>query len=91
MTNFIKLKHKTSINKLLNFIKNLNIENYSDCILDDKDDGSSPYLLVFGINIDNTEVYIKFKILYLSRRKILCVSFHDAEFKMKYPFKEEVN
>ncbi len=38
----------------------------------------------FGKTIQNFEVYIKIS---LTERNIICISFHEAEFTITYPFK----
>ena len=43
---------------------------------------------VFGKDVKEREVYIKIS-LGRQNSQTLCISFHIAEYKMKYPFKEE--
>jgi hypothetical protein len=38
----------------------------------------------FGKTVQNTEMYIKIS---LTERNIVCISFHEAEFPIIYPFK----
>ncbi|HPT43851.1 MAG TPA: type II toxin-antitoxin system MqsR family toxin [Paludibacteraceae bacterium] len=38
----------------------------------------------FGKMVQNTEVYIKIS---LTERNVICISFHEAEFPVTYPFK----
>jgi hypothetical protein len=44
---------------------------------------------VFGKEIDNVEVYIKLQIVVFSNgnEQAVCISFHTAEYALKYPFK----
>lgn len=46
-----------------------------------------PYLFVFGDEINNRQIYIKLKIKEKTHKHILCVSFHYAKWKMRFPFK----
>ena len=86
--NFI-LQNNYYYEQVPDVLRKLTVNDYSDYIIDYNDDGSSPYLMVFGTDINNKEIYIKFKIIYSFRNKILCISFHEAEYKMNYPFREE--
>lgn len=43
---------------------------------------------VFGKDIKGQEVYIKIS-LGIANSQTICISFHIAEYKMKYPFKGE--
>lgn len=66
-------------------LKELSINEYSETLLD-KNNSSPPLLYVFGKNINNQQVYIKLKIKNTNHKKILCVSFHYAEYKMNFPY-----
>lgn len=73
------------INEVPEIINSLEISNFSECITDDI---TGEDLFVFGKYIDNTEVYIKIRIEYYLLKKVICISFHAAEYDMIYPFKE---
>lgn len=50
--------------------------------------GSTEDALVFGSNVDSIEVYIKLKIQVTPAGELLiCVSFHEAEFPLSYPYR----
>ena len=63
-------------------LKELRLKDYSETLLD-KDDDKPPLLFVFGIVIDNRQIYIKLKIKGEKNKKVLCVSFHYAKWKME--------
>ena len=42
---------------------------------------------VFGKHVEGTEVYIKLKLTQTEAPK--CLSFHPAEYKLRYPFREK--
>lgn len=64
----------------------LTIEEYSETLFD-RDDDNPPRLFVFGKVIHDQLVYIKLKIKGEPARKILCVSFHFAEYPMDFPYR----
>lgn len=72
---------------VINVISNLNIEDYSETLMD-IDNQNPPLLYVFGNIIQNKEIYIKIKTRTTPEKKIICVSFHLAEHKMQYPYKK---
>ena len=49
-------------------------------------DDNPPLLFVFGKTIEGKEVYIKLKIKGEEKKRILCVSFHYAKYKMNHPY-----
>ena len=65
-------------------LKELAVSDYSETLID-KDDDKPPLLFVFGKDINNRQVYIKLKIKGENNR-ILCLSFHYAKHKMKFPY-----
>lgn len=65
-------------------LKELTLQNYTETLYDNQDD-NPPHLFVFGKYINNKQVYIKLKIKDV-HRKVLCLSFHYAEFPMKFPY-----
>ena len=66
-------------------LKELTVEEYSETKID-KDDLNPPLLFVFGKKINRKLVYIKLKIKGNRKRHVLCVSFHYAKDKMKFPY-----
>ena len=67
-------------------LKRLELEDYSEGPHRDKLYGNSD-MWVFGKTIKGHEIYIKIQ-LGEPRSKTICISFHLAEYKMKYPFKK---
>lgn len=68
-------------------LKELSIKEYSETLLD-KDDNHPPYLYVFAKDINRHQVYIKLKIKQMRTKKILCVSFHYAQYEItNFPYK----
>jgi len=66
-------------------IKSIEPENYSEGPLDEKlYDGS--HMWVFGKKVKGNEVYIKIS-MGSKDLPVICISFHIAQHKMKYPFK----
>lgn len=64
-------------------LKELRIEEYSETLVD-RNDSKPPLLFVFGKEINNRQVYIKLKVK--AKRRILCLSFHYAEYRMEHPY-----
>ena len=72
---------------VVNRLKELTVAEYSETKID-KDDFNPPLLFVFGKDINRRLVYMKLKIKKKEnlRKHILCVSFHYAKEKMKFPY-----
>ena len=66
-------------------LKELTVSDSSETLID-KDNDKPPLLFVFGKDINNRQVYIKLKIKGENNRRILCLSFHYAKHKMKFPY-----
>ena len=75
-----------SAEDVLEILSRLAVSNYSETLLD-TDDQNPLFLNVFGIMIQNKEIYIKIKTRSTPKRKIICVSFHWSEHTMGYPYK----
>ena len=73
------------IEDVVDRLKELTVEEYSEAKID-KDDLDPPLLFVFGKNINRKLIYIKLKIKGDQKRHVLCVSFHYAKDKMKFPY-----
>ena len=73
------------IEDVVDRLKELTVEEYSETKID-KDDLDPPLLFVFGRNINRKLIYIKLKIKGDQKRHVLCVSFHYAKDKMKFPY-----
>lgn len=66
-------------------IQNLEIEDYSEGPLPEKMHGILP-MWVFGKTINENEIYIKIS-MGRENSQAICISFHIAEYPMKYPLK----
>lgn len=66
-------------------IKELEVEDYSEGPLVESMNGWQD-MWVFGKQIKGNEVYIKVT-MGNEKNKSICISFHIAEYPMKYPFK----
>ena len=73
------------IEDVVDRLKELTVDEYSETKID-KDDLDPPLLFVFGKNINRKLIYIKLKIKGDQKRHVLCVSFHYAKDKMKFPY-----
>ncbi len=71
----------------LNVIKEIKVEDYSEGPIRDvlNDYGE---MWVFGKDVNNLETYIKIT-MGKPHLKTICISFHQAEHPMKYPFKKK--
>lgn len=70
----------------LNYIENLSPENYYAGPKNENYQQTSMEYWEFGTEVKGTEVYIKISMGRLNER-VLCISFHESEFPMTYPFK----
>lgn len=74
-----------SVNDAIAVLEDLTIHDYSEGpILDKMLNGSD--LWVFGKEVKGHEIYIKVTLGRVSN-PVICISFHFAEYQMKYPFK----
>lgn len=64
---------------------NLKVEDYYRGPKMDAYDPHSPEFWEFGITIKKIQVFIKISLW--KYKKVLCISFHPAEHKMKFPYK----
>ena len=67
-------------------LRALTVIDYSEGPLEEKAYGGRD-MLVFGKEVKKQEVYIKVTVG-VANKPVLCISFHIAEHKMKYPFKK---
>lgn len=67
-------------------IENLAVDDYWEGPLDDKLYGVAS-LWVFGKYLKEIEIYIKIS-MGRPNSSVLCISFHEAEYPMTYPFKK---
>jgi len=65
-------------------VKSLEIPNYSEGPIEEKMLGGSE-MWVFGKKVKKKEIYIKIT-MGIPNNAVICISFHIAEHKMKYPF-----
>lgn len=68
------------------YLKNLTLEEYVETCDDERNKNSNAYY-IFGKTIMKRELYIKVKIQSYDKKIILCMSFHFAENKMRFPYK----
>ncbi|MDD2793090.1 MAG: hypothetical protein PHD73_07920 [Sediminibacterium sp.] len=71
-----------------NILENLEIEDYSDGPLPEKLYGGAD-MWVFGKIVKQQEVYIKIT-MGQPGLSVICISFHLAEHKMKFPLKQKI-
>jgi hypothetical protein len=67
-------------------LRSLEISDYSEGPLEETIYGGSD-MWVFGKHVNDNEVYIKITMGKFNQN-VLCISFHIAEFEMKYPLKK---
>jgi hypothetical protein len=86
-TPYTLLDLEYSSEDVVNRLKELTVAEYSETKID-KYDFNPPLLFVFGKDINRRLVYVKLKIKKKEnlRTHILCVSFHYAKEKMKFPY-----
>ncbi|MGF7186607.1 hypothetical protein GGQ84_002731 [Desulfitispora alkaliphila] len=72
-------------NDVLNQLLALDIAEYMETFIDDKDNSLPPFF-AFAKSIKSKDVYIKAKIRDRKNCKVFCVSFHFA----RYPFPEKL-
>lgn len=66
-------------------LESLETKDYCEGPLEDKLYGSSE-MWIFGKTIKNRVVYIKIS-MGITGSSVVCISFHLAEYKMRFPFK----
>ena len=74
-----------NIEDVVNRLKELTVEEYSETKID-TDDVNPPLLFVFGKDINGKIIYIKLKIKGNQQKYVLCVSFHYAKDKITFPY-----
>jgi len=85
-TNKSVLSLGLTIENAIQELLNLSVINYSAGPQQDRN-MSSENIWIFGKEINGCEVYIKLKIFSVNGIQYgKCISFHEAEFAMKYPF-----
>lgn len=67
-------------------IDELKVTDFSEGPLEEKLFGGAE-MWVFGKRVKDQEVYIKISMIH-ANSKVICISFHVAEFPMFYPFKK---
>ena len=73
------------IEDVVNRLKELTVEEYSETKID-TDDVNPPLLFVFCKDINGKIIYIKLKIKGNQQKYVLCVSFHYAKDKITFPY-----
>ncbi|MGO4292537.1 hypothetical protein [Chitinophaga sp. RAB17] len=69
----------------IDVLKSLELTDYSTGPLEERLNGGAS-MWIFGKEVKKKEVYIKITMGTI-QTAVICISFHLAEFKMKYPFK----
>lgn len=67
-------------------LEDLGPEDYSQGPLAESDYGGGAEMWVFGKEVKRQEIYIKITMGFPGAA-VICISFHVAEYPMKYPFK----
>lgn len=70
---------------IINRLKELKVENFIEARID-INNVNPPELYIFGMNINEREVYIKLKVRYEPNKQIVCISFHYAQRNLEYQF-----
>ena len=70
----------------LDYIENLAPENYYAGPKNENYQQASIEYWEFGTEVKGTEVYVKIS-MGRPNQRVLCISFHESEFPMTYPFK----
>lgn len=84
-TKYTMVQLEYDVADIVECIQELMIKDYSETLLD-RDDDNPPLLFVFGKIINKRQIYIKLKIKGEKNKKVLCVSFHYAKWKMEFPY-----
>lgn len=74
-----------SVNEAIDVLANLSVTDYSEGPVTDQM-LSGADMWVFGRDVKGHEIYIKVTLGRVSS-PVICISFHFAEYPMKYPFK----
>jgi hypothetical protein len=72
----------------IEYLMNLRAEDYCSGPNKDTYDPANPDYYEFGVKVKGVEVYIKIS-QGLSNKRVDCMSFHPAEFTIKYPLKNK--
>ena len=73
-------------NDRIKILKQLKIDNYSEGPIAEKLYNNAD-MWIFGAKVKGYEIYIKIS-MGLPNSKTICISFHVAEYPMKFPFKK---
>ncbi len=84
-TRYTLLDLQYDVSDVVERLKELDVTEYSETLID-KDDLDPPALFVFGKMINSKLVYVKLKIKWEPKRRVICVSFHYARDNMDFPY-----
>lgn len=84
-TKYLMLELEYEYSDILNHLLELEVENFVEAIID-RDNSNPMELYIFGIIINQKEVYIKLKLRQQPQQVVVCISFHYAERKLNYQF-----
>ena len=79
------LELEITASQRLEYIKKLTVKNYFRGPIQDAFDPKSPPNWEFGMNIKGKEIYIKVN-MGKPQKRVMCISFHIAEFDINYPY-----
>ena len=71
---------------IIHSLKELDVSNYSETLVDSKYPEKFIKLFVFGKVICNYEIYIKISEKDFPRRRVICLSFHFPSKQINYPY-----
>jgi hypothetical protein len=75
-----------SIQEVEHIICSLSVSNYCSGPDADSSGGKKRDVWVFGVSPDSAEVYIKLSLAGEESNSVICISFHESERPLDYPF-----
>ncbi len=81
-TNKFMIEYNVTRKIIYQELLKLDITNYSYTDYDDNPKFKGEMIWVFGQMFGSIEVYIKLKL----RQKVICLSFHEKEYDLQYPY-----
>lgn len=82
-------RHGFTVRERRDVILGLRVEDYvKGPEPDDRDPTGPKNIWVFGVEHGGVGIYIKLKLVEEDdMKRAICISFHDAEFKMRFPYR----
>jgi hypothetical protein len=75
-----------SIQEVERIICSLSVSNYCSGPDADSSGGRKRDVWVFGVALDTAEVYVKLSLAGEESNSVICISFHESEKPLDYPF-----